>query len=92
MPQTDFTRRSSPPSLSQGCAVHGQGGGAGASRDRNEVLAVRLWGRESGSIPQVALPHADGRAPRFVLALAAGFAALRAGTRKPIDLPSRLRD
>ena len=42
--------------------------GEGASRDRNEVLAVRLWGRESGSIPQVALPHADGRAPRFVVA------------------------
>ena len=37
-------------------------------RDRNEVLAVRLWSRESGSIPQVALPHADGRAPRFVVA------------------------
>ena len=32
------------------------------------MLAVRLWSRESGSIPQVALPHADGRAPRFVVA------------------------
>ena len=42
--------------------------GAGASRDRNEVLAVRLWSRESGSIPQVALPHAEARSPRFVVA------------------------